>query len=183
VDKWGNDIVDFCNIGVLNSHFNRYKTIKVSPNRWFGPYLGLIRIIFSLINSRTQRFQYFVTNHHAQPYLKTIYYDAWQKEFEWLDKSCSYKFRQDISLNHWFLRYWQLAGNHFFPNHQRNKLFIGLTDNTSYEYVWRKLLDERMKCICLNDTPMCSDMKYNELKTFLASVFESKFQHKSEFEK
>jgi hypothetical protein len=181
--KWGNDIVDFCNVGVLNSHFNRYKTIKASPYRWFGPYLGLKGIISSLINSRAQIFQRLDMAHQAQPFLKGTYIDAWNKEFEWLDKSCSYKFRQDVSLNQWFLRDWQLVSNEFYPKRYKDRLYIGLSYSTSCNYIRRKLLDEHLKCICLNDTTMCNDEKYNELKHLLIEAFETKFYQKSEFEK
>jgi hypothetical protein len=109
--------------------------------------------------------------------------DAWREEFYWLDKSCLYKFRHNESLNQWFLRYWQLANNKFYPKRHKDRLFISFSDSTSCDYIRRKLLNEHIKCICLNDHTMCGNAKYNEFIPLLIEAFETKFHQKSEFEK
>jgi hypothetical protein len=179
---WGTDILNLCNMGVINTHFDRYQSIKSSPWRWFGWYVNLKYVINAVINSRTQRYQCFGNNHNAQPYLKSTYEDAWEKESYWLDKSCSYKFRQDVSLNQWFLRYWQLAENHFYPFNRRYSL-ITFSDCTQVKSISEYLDDEKYKCICLNDTPLCGDKKYEELRPLLRNLMNAKFPPKSRFEK
>jgi hypothetical protein len=182
-DRWGNNIVDYCNIGILNTHFNRALAIRKSPYRWLGFYLGLRTIVSSIKKAREQSFQRFKVEHFAQPFLKSTYEDAWQKEYEWLDKSSSYKFRQDVSLNQWFLRYWQLASNRFYPKKHKDREAITFSNGTSIDVVKRMLLNECIKSICLNDTPYCGEEKYNQLRPQLIALFESKFPKKSDFEK
>lgn len=181
-DFWGIDLMDVCNVGILNSHFNRYMTIRQSPYRWFGFYLGFWNVLSAILISRFQRFQRFRMVHQIQPFLKETYREAWDKEYEWLDKTSSYKFRQDISLTQWFLRYWQLASNRFYPKRNKNQM-ICLSNSTSKSIVKELLMNERIKCICLNDTPLCDDEKYKELRPQLIEIFESKFPKKSAFEK
>jgi hypothetical protein len=176
-------LMDVCNVGVLNGNFNRYRTIKQSPYRWFGLYLGFWNIISAIIISRFERFQRFRLVHQAQPFLKSVYQDAWNNDFGWLDKTCSYKFRQNISVNQWFLRYWQLARNNFYPKRHKDRLYINLQKGTCLGYVKQALLNEHIKCICLNDTPECDDAKYHELQPQIVNIFESKLPNKSKFER
>jgi hypothetical protein len=182
-DLWGTNIVDFCNIGVLNAHFSRTQTIKQSLRRWLNPRMGLKDLIVFLINSKDQKFKHFFCAHTTQSYLKATYEEAWDKEYEWLDKTCSYKFRQDVSLNQWFLRYWQLASNRFYPKRHMESMYICLENKASHLFIQKYLLDKRIKCICLNDTSMCDEEKFNELRLQLIAIFESKFPQKSSFER
>jgi hypothetical protein len=135
-----------------------------------------------LYSSKSHRFQHFRLVHQIQPFLKETYREAWNKEYEWLDKTSSYKFRQDISLTPWFLRYWQLASNRFYPKRNKN-LVIGFSNSTSKSIIKGLLMNERIKCICLNDTILCDDEKYKELRPQLIELFESKYPKKSAFEK
>jgi hypothetical protein len=182
-ERWGNDIVDFCNIGVLNTHFSRLKAVEQSPLRWFGAYLGLKGVITSLANTRTRRFQRFMTRHCAQPFLKTTFEEAWRDEYDWLHRTCSSRFRQDLVVNQWFLRYWQLAENRFYPQSQHDKCYIGIDENVSVDFIRSRLTNHHFKCVCLNDTPMCSLDKFSEIQPQLIDIFNGKFPQKSSFEK
>jgi hypothetical protein len=181
-ELWGVRITDLCNVGVINSHFNRPHAIKSSPWRWFGWYMDFKYVVCAIINTRLYFFQCFYNSHGANPYLKSTYEDAWEKEYYWLDKSCSYKFRQDVSLNQWFLRYWQLVQNHFYPYKRKYQLLV-FTDGLQVKFIAKWLANEKCTCLCLNDSPRCSEKKYDELRSLLIDLMNAKFPQKSKFEK
>jgi hypothetical protein len=176
-------LVDVCNVGVINGYFNRYKTIKQSPYRWFGPYLGFWNIVSAVLISRFERFQKFRFVHQVQPYLKNTYQDAWNNDFGWLDKTCSYKFRQEVSVNHWFLRYWQLAKNNFYPSRHKYTYFWGIGNTMNYDALRVKLFDGKYKWICLHDALQTDGEKVNQIRVKLFDLFYSKLPNKSTYEK
>ena len=98
-----------------------------------------------------------------------------------LTKSCT-KFRENMSLNNYVFRYWQLASNKFYPvNQLRAKQVIQLgADNL--DEVERLMFDNQVKSLCLNDSSDLSYEDYESLKPRLIALFERKLPTKSGFE-
>jgi hypothetical protein len=182
--SWNHGLVNIYNVGVLNSHFNRYRTIKQSPKRWFGPYLGFWNILSAILITRFRRFQSFRCVHQIQPYLKETYKNAWEKEYEWMDKSCSFKFREELSLNQWFLRYWQLASNSFYPSRHKNTYMTSVSyDEKKISELEYYLLKKNTPWICLNDSLSIDVHDVEKLRVKLNQLFQLKYPQKSHFEK
>ena len=173
----------FTNIGVINGHFDRQNTVKASFSKWYGFHLNVIDRIMSLIVSFAPHhcFMGFRDRHCEQPYLKSIFDEAWEKESGMLIRS-STRFREDATLTPYFFRYWQFATNKFHPV-RLNKIRkfrlipedLKLIDNT--------LKNIKIKSICLNDTVHCTDEDYESIKPIIVKAFEDKFPIKSSFEK
>jgi len=128
-DKWGIHIIDYVNTQMINYHFDRKKVIhaKGGLKRWYGSYLGLKNLVFPAILYPRHDFQFFITPHNEKPFLKSVYEDAWAAEPEVLGQSCT-TFRENVSLSGYFIRYWQLASNKFYPRDvmkTRHTLFLG----------------------------------------------------------
>lgn len=167
-------------IGVINGHFNRWKTVRKSMKRWFGPHLGWKGIFLSYCLKRQGRFIGFKWRHYEQAFLKSVMDEAWEKEPDMLNKSCT-RFREDIILNPYFFRYWQFATNRFYPV----KLNAGINIRIQKESIQRiisTLHNEKIKSLCLNDTPYCKEEDYDEIKNILHTEFLKKFPQKSSFE-
>lgn len=183
IDGWGINIIDFCNTQVVNAHFNRKEVTKANPKGWYGGYLGwkyrlqayLIRLF-----KRTE-FQHFYTPHNEKAFLKSVYEEAWSKEGEMLAKSCT-KFREEVSLNNYFFRYWQLASNKFYPvNYIETRKVIQLEQN-NLRVLEKEMFNINIKSLCLNDSSRCDYNSYQALKPQVIQLFERKFPQKCSFE-
>lgn len=168
------------NIGVINASFNRWNTVKQSWRRWIGPHLGLQGILTSLMLARQSRFVGFNWRHFEQPFLKTTFYEAWNASQDMLEES-STRFREEITLNPYFFRYWQFATNRFYPvKLNEAKHFRIRRGNASI--ILNSIRDQHIKSLCINDTPFCTHEDFIYLKAILIQAFEEKFPHKSSFE-
>lgn len=184
IDGWGINIMEFCDTQVVNAHFNRKEVVKNNRKSWYGHYLGfkyqLQAWLISLFN-RTE-FQHFYTHHNEKAFLKSIYFELWEKEPQMLERSCS-KFREEVHLNNYVFRLWQLASNKFYPVNQLEMKKVVQLEPNSLKNVEEKLFDSRIKSLCINDSSDCSYEDYERLKPLVKSLFERKFPEKSSFEK
>ena len=183
IDGWGINIMEFCDTHVVNAHFNRREVTKKNPYGWYGQYLGwkyrLQAYIIRLF--RRTEFQHFYTPHNEKAFLKSVYEEAWKKEDNMLAKSCS-KFREDVSLNNYFFRYWQLASNKFYPINQIEKKQVVQLEPGNLELLENNLLDESITSLCVNDSSLCDYDDYMRAKPLVIDLFEKKFPRKSSFE-
>lgn len=181
VDKFGIAISLYCNIAVLNYHFDRRKVVKKALWKWLGPHLSLKHNLSSLMMMRHPYFQSFETYHVEQAYLKSTFLDIWEKEPDFLDKSCT-RFREQVSLTPYFARYWQLASNNFYPRKFNNTKVFYLNENNLGNAI-NALSSEKLKSICINDSPVCSEEFYKKASKLLHDAFQEKYPNKSTFEK
>ena len=173
-------IIQYCNIAVLNSHYNRKEVVKQSYKRWYGKHLGLKGLIISTLQRGKTTFEGFKWRHNEQPFLKSVFEEAWEQEEHMLRDSCT-RFRQDVSLNQYFIRYWQFATNKFYPVNLNACKFYPIIER-HYETILSAIDNPRIKSLCLNDTPLCSDDFYEKIRIDLRRKFEEKFPNKSSFE-
>lgn len=183
VDMWGINIIEFCDTQVVNAHFNRKEVTKANPKGWYGSYLGwkyrlqayLIRLF-----GRTE-FQHFYSPHNERPFLKSIFEKAWKEEDRMLCNSCT-RFRENVSLNLYFMRYWQLASNKFYPENSILQKQVVQLATSSLSLLESKLNDTNIKSLCVNDSSLCDYEDYMQAKPLVRNLFEKKLPHKSSFE-
>lgn len=176
-------IVRYTNIAVLNGHFKRNNTLKGNFKRWYGSHLGLKSWVMGRIISfdRHNRFVGFISRHFEQPFLKSVIDEAWEKEPDMLNNSCT-RFRENISLNPYFFRYWQFATNKFYPvtlEHARKYV----VNHKEYQLIINALRNKNIWSICANDSTWCTDEEFSLLQPQIQEEFERKFPVKSSFEK
>ena len=183
IDGWGINIMEFCDTQVVNAHFNRREVTKANPKGWYGSYLGWkYRLQAYLIRFfRRTEFQHFYTPHNEKAFLKSVYEEAWSKEGDMLAKSCT-KFREEVSLNNYFFRYWQLASNKFYPENSIMQKQVVQLATSSLSLLESKLNDTNIKSLCVNDSSLCDYEDYMRTKPLVINLFEEKFPHKSSFE-
>lgn len=179
-DRFGTWISILTNIGLINRHFNRWNSVKQSPKRWFGKHLGLKGLIMSVLLSKQRLFVGFTNYHLEQSFLKSIFYEVWDNEPDYLNSSCS-RFRQDITANPYIFRYWQLAKNLFVPMKRMGKFFF-LFNEESLKGISKTLGNKSIKTICMNDSPLCSENDYAIINQGITKMLEEKFPQKSSFE-
>lgn len=180
-NKFGVDLDIFCDIAVLNSHFNRRKVIRQAWNKWYGRHLWWKPFIFSLLLLSRTKFENFQLYHHEQPMLKSIFHEIWEEEEEALDLSCS-RFRKEASLNQYIIRYWQFASNRFYPVKKKGLAYHHYTKEIVDDLI-KNLKNEKFSSICINDTPYCSEEEFIYASQIIRNALEEKFPLSSIFEK
>ena len=178
-DKFGIFMIMLADVGIINAHFNRWETVKQSPMRWFGCHLGLRGQMMSAMLSRQSRFVGFSFLHSEQAFLKSVLEEVWENEPDVLNRSCT-RFREDVAVNQYVFRYWQLVSNRFYPM-KRSRASSALRENV-LDAVGHVLQNSRIASVCLNDSPLCPDEEYRVINRRLQEMFEKKFPEKSSFE-
>ncbi len=179
-DRFGICMSMLADIGIINSHFKRWDTVCKSPKRWFGSHLGIKGLIMSLLLAKQRLFIGFSNYHSEQAFLKSTFYEVWEKEPEFMKASCC-RFREEVIANPYIFRYWQFAKNRFYPQ-KRNGAYFSLTESNIIKEINRTLSNNQILSICLNDTSLCSDNNYLYIKSELSTLFQKKFPKKSSFE-
>lgn len=168
-------------VGIVNAHFNRWKTVCQSPWRWFGFHLGIKGFIMSCILLKQRLFVGFSNYHSEQAFLKSTFEEVWEKESKFLYASCT-RFREEVIANPYIFRYWQLAKNQFYPK-QRKYATIHIYDKGVIDDIEKALNNTDIVSICLNDTSLCPDDDFKYIDNALVRMLEQKFPSKSSFEK
>lgn len=181
VDRFSTKISHFCDMGVVNRHFNRWETVKQAPRKWLGAHLWNKSLVSNLLMSGLENFEFFRWRHWEKPFLKSVIRELWEMEPELMMESCS-RFRQEVTLNPDLIRYWQFASNRFHPVKWQTGMTFNLS-KTNVRSVCDFLQKEKIKSICLNDSPYCSDEDAIFIEQLLLTTFENKFPQKSMFEK
>ena len=181
-EEWGINIIEYCCTHVLNAHFDRKITIRENWKAWLGGYLGFKYQFQAWLITLFGRheFQHFYTPHNEKAFLKTVCEEAWEKESVMLGKSCT-RFRENISLSNYFLRYWHLASNRFYPTSMKGRRVIPICEKNMNK-IHAALFDTKAKSLCLNDSSFCTDGYFDKAKQMLIQWFEQKFPHQSSFE-
>ena len=179
-DRFGTWMSVLSDIGIVNGHFNRWKTVLQSPKRWFGPHLGIRGLIMSSMIAKQRLFIGFSNYHVEQSFLKSTFSEVWDKEPKYMKSSCS-RFREEITANPYIFRYWQLAKNLFYPMKRKGHFYFLINEGCLKE-IECGLNNPKYKSVCLNDSALCSEQDYEIIKEGLQKMLDKKFPHKSFFE-
>lgn len=180
-NNYGIGITRYCNVAILNSHFNRKKVVRQAWNKWYGKHLWGKPLLFSMMLFGREHFENFIMFHLEQPMLKSVFLEVWEKEPDILDLSCS-KFRLEMNLNQFLIRYWQLASNKFYPL-RRNGITYERYNKDILTDLQKVLLEERTNSVCINDNSYCSDEVFQLASKTIRECLGQKFPNKSIFEK
>lgn len=180
-NNYGIGITKYCNVSIINSHFNRKKVVRQAWNKWYGKHMWGKPLLLSLLMLGRERFENFITIHLEQAMLKSVFQEIWEKEPDVLDKSCS-RFRSETDLNQWLMRDWQLASNKFYPIKKKGITYERYNKDILAD-LQKVLLEERTNSVCLNDNSYCSEKDFLFASKIIKESFEIKFPQISMYEK
>ncbi len=165
------------NMLIINSNFN----FKENINKNKRLYLSFKYNKYLLKNIPLMIYDYFpgFNNFHLPiSYLKSTFEDVWNKERKILQKTMSYRFRNNSeTINHWIFQYWQFALGKFIPRNPNIGRFFKINDND----LLISITNNKYKMICINDFEC--EMNYEKRKKQLIESFEKILPDKSSFEK
>ena len=183
VDNWGINIIDYVNTQIINANFARNNVTNSYKEGWYGSYLGWKYQFQSYMLKlfRRAEFQHFYTPHNEKSFLKSVYKDAWENEPKLLAESCT-KFRENMNLSCYFIRYWQLARNKFYPRNILKERTVYKLQKHCLQELESLLFNHSIKSLCINDTSSCTNQDFIELKPKVIELLEHKFPYKSSYE-
>ena len=162
---------------VINTHFNKYKSLRSYPLKWFNPKYGLLQMR-TLCLLPWPKFTGFVDFHFAAPFLKPALQEVWANYEGRLTETVKTRFRSFGDVNQWLFRYWQLCSGRFFPcNMNRGRKYFSVDGDISE--IVSSIAMSRYKEIVLNDAE-CSD--FDERMEKIKAAFELLLPEKSSFE-
>ena len=163
---------------IINDNFNKNRQIKKFLRKWVSPQYGK-ELVRSFCLMPWPYFVGFLSRHQANAYLKSTFYEVWEKEFQALDSTCKHKFRTRRDVNQWVMRYWQLASGNFLPIKPYGEKYTIKNDNTK---LYDTIMNSRDKTICINDNNNEEIKNYVQTKNELMRVLEQRYPKKSIFE-
>ena len=177
MDRFGSPNIVVNDLSIIEYYFDFKEQFKKNITKW-------INLKYSKLLLRTilllpwMKYVGFYEPHLPNSYLKKTFNHVWNQEKELLEKTCRNKFRNDLDVNQWIMRYWQLANGDFFPRNPR----IGKMFDVSKEFyqITASIENQTYKMICINDSEQIEDIA--AMKKALDNSFCSRLSKKSEYE-
>ncbi|MDR2890279.1 MAG: Stealth CR1 domain-containing protein [Alistipes sp.] len=164
---------------VLNRRHSRAEVMRSHAAKWYSPRYGAGNLLKTLDLSVWRQFAGLADTHMPQPYLRSTFERMWVEEFAILDATCRERFRSPFGVNHWLMRYEQLARGEFSPVGFRDARLDHLAEDRIGE-VERYIRARKYAMICLNDSPMLGD--FVAVRDRLAKALDHILPQKSSYE-
>ena len=164
-------------IDIINKYFDFKKVIKENSKLYKSKKQGkyLLKTIPLL---KENKFTGFRQHHMPVSYLKETFEKVWNIENEILEKTESFRFRNnEESVNHWLFEYWQFAEGKF---RQRNANF-GKYYSLADEKVNSAIEKQKYKIVCINDDN--KEFNFEKRKKEVINSLEKILPEKCSFEK
>jgi hypothetical protein len=164
---------------IVARRHSRREAMRRNPGGWWSPRYGVGNLLKTLDLSVWSGWPGLADTHMPQPYLRETFETMWREEREVLEATCRQRFRSPLGVNHWLMRYEQLATGRFSPvgfgDARLDELHEGRIDEIeSY------IRSGRYAMICLNDSPLLRD--FEGVGARLRGAFEAILPDKSSFE-
>lgn len=156
-------------VEILNRRHDRRTAMRRNFCKWYSPRYGTTNLLKTLDLSVWGRFAGLADTHMPQPYLKSTFARMWDEEYDILDLTCRSRFRSPYGVNHWLMRYEQLATGGFVPVSFRDAKLDALTDD-GIGAIENYVRNQKYAMICLNDSPLLRD--FGGITRRLAAAFE-----------
>lgn len=167
-------------VTIINNHFDKRRSIKRDFKKWYSPKNSFRNLVRTTLLLPWPWFPGFYYQHTPSSFLKSVFEEIWEKEFEALDSTCSDKFRRAGNVNQWLMKFWQLASGNFVVRKDSFAYCYHLKD-TNYNEMLSDIPSQRFKMICINDTPNITEFEVK--KQGVIEAFEKLLPQKSSFEK
>ncbi len=164
---------------VLSRRHDRRDVMRRSPGKWFSPRYGAAALLKTLDLSLWRGWSGLSDTHMPQPYLRETFQRMWVEEGTILDATCRQRFRSPFGVNHWLMRYEQLATGRFAPVGFRDARLDTLDDGRIGD-IEGYIRAGRYAMICLNDSPSLRD--FEGVRSRLQAALDDILPEKSSFE-
>ncbi len=167
-------------VEILNRRHDRRSVMRSHPWKWFSPRYGLGNLLKTIDLSVWRGFAGLTDTHQPQPYLRATFERMWDEEFAVLDATCRQPFRSPLGVNHWLMRYEQLARGDFSPVSFRDARLDTLSEERVGD-IAAYIRSRRYSMVCLNDNSQIVDFQH--VHSQLLDALEAILPEKSSYEK
>lgn len=136
-----NDII------LLNQNVNKKRAQRDNIFKWLTPIYGK-NMIKNLLLWKFPLFSGIYETHLPAGYLKSVYEEVWEKNYEILNEVSKHKTRNNLDVSENFIRYYQLASGKFKPI---NKLKTGRYCSMKASAIADFITSGKYKYLCIND--------------------------------
>jgi hypothetical protein len=164
---------------ILARRHDRRTVMRARPGLWWSPLYGLGNLLKTLDLSLWRGWSGLADTHMPQPYLRETFERMWAGEPAVLDATCRQRFRSPLGVNHWLMRYEQLASGLFSPAGFHDSRLDEL-DEGRIDEIENYVRSGRYAMICLNDSPRLVD--FEGVRDRLQGALEAILPEKSSFE-
>ncbi len=169
-------------IEITARRHSRTASMHRHPGKWFSPRYGLANLLKTLDLAVWRGWPGLADTHMPQPYLRDTFVTMWREEREVLDATCRQRFRSPFGVNHWLMRYEQLAEGRFSPVGFADARLDELTEER-IGTIERYTRAQKYAMICLGDTPLLSKPNFENVRSRLRAALEAILPDKSSFER
>ncbi|MDR2912186.1 MAG: Stealth CR1 domain-containing protein [Alistipes sp.] len=143
---------------ILARRHDRREAMRRNRGKWLSPRYGVANLLKTLDLSVWRGWSGLADTHMPQPYLRETFERMWREEGEVLDATCRQRFRSPMGVNHWLMRYEQLATGRFEPVGFRDARLDFLAEERIGE-IERYVRSQQYAMICLNDSGLVGDFE------------------------
>ena len=173
------NLVPFVNAAAINRNFNKKKVMRAQAKKLFTLkyHKYVLKNIQFIMGKWFPGFKYF---HQPSSFLKSTFYEVWEKEPELMDRTSAHQLRVLTDANQWLIQNWQICTGNFMPRDTATG-YYGVIENEErlYETV-KAIRSGKYKMICANDAEI---QNFDLLKDELTTAFEEILPEKCSFEK
>lgn len=166
------------NLEMLNKEFSKRKVMKKNFSKWFNLKYGF-KAFNNLYLLSFSNFTGFVDPHLAYSHLKSSFADMWEIYPTEMDNLSQTKIRSNSDINHWLIRYRNLAKGNFVPTSANRGEFLIIGEDD--EKIEKILSGRAVPMVCLSDDSEAID--FEKEKEFLKALFDKIYPTKSSFER
>ena len=166
------------NAAYINREYDFKTCVRQHPFKWLNPLYGR-DLVRNMMLMKWPRFVGFVENHLPQPFLKSSFEEAWEKNRDILDATSRHHIRDDRDVNQWYIRNRQLAAGKFVPCKPQRHLAFDLADDD--ERLHQTIRLQLAPMICLHDGYI-TEKEVEQIQRKIKADFESILGEKSNFE-
>ncbi|MEY8462813.1 Stealth CR1 domain-containing protein [Streptococcus merionis] len=166
------------NIEVINDYFSTYQILKLYGKKFFRLFYGK-HLIKNLVVLPWDKVLGFFDHHLPIAYKKSTFKKLWYIEEDTLTKTSKSRFRNKDNVNHWLMRYWQLATGQFSPRTVKFGNYYDIFEEC--DSVIEEIKKPKYSLICINDGENSSE--FESIKEKIIFAFEQRYPTKSQFEK
>jgi hypothetical protein len=163
---------------VINTHFGIKEQLKKHFFKYFSFKNGVRNLIRTALLTPWPWFAGFYYQHLPSSFLKSTLVTVWEEEYDCLNETCLYKFRQKTGVNQWLFKYWQLADGEFYPKSPKRGKCHHIKNEI--ESVCKNIESGKYQLMCINDTEQTTD--FEEKVDKVKNAFNVILSEKSGFE-
>lgn len=169
-------------LGEINSAFKMREVMDCYPEKWLNSRMK----DYYEYNARTYRDNFLsgmYFSHLCVPLRKSSMRECSEKFADKLKETSRNRFRSYQDVNHQIFQLWEMVNGTFEPVERGYYGRYKALTAENLPLIAADMKNEKLKCICLNDSDEIKDDAFDGVKSCLLRLFEEKLPEKCSFEK